>query len=297
MGTSARADARSLPIPPTRPHDWRAHTHHSAPHVPDATLLRALGGLVVSSGIALGARRARSLSVSGAIAAVAVGTACLGAGWSWAALLILFFVTSSALSRWRRDARAARIAGVVAKGDERDAWQVAANGGVFALAAFGSVILPGFGWEAIGAGALAAAAADTWATEIGTLAGGVPRSVLSGEPVVPGMSGGVTWAGTLASVAGASLVALGALASRWGAVATLGALAGGVTGSLVDSVLGATLQERRRCPACDRPTERLVHDCGTATELAGGVRGFRNDAVNVACTAAGGLVGWWIGTR
>jgi uncharacterized protein (TIGR00297 family) len=265
--------------------------------VPDATLLRLLGGLVVSSGIGLAARRARSLSPSGAMAAVVVGTACMTAGLAWGALLILFFVSSSALSRWGREARSARVAGVVAKGDERDAWQVAANGGVFAMAALGSVILPGIAWEALGAGALAASAADTWATEVGTLAGGMPRSVLSGRPMARGMSGGVTWIGTLASVAGAALIAAGVLLSRWGTGAALGALIGGVAGSLADSVLGATVQERRRCPACDRPTERLVHDCGSATVRAGGVPGLRNDAVNVACTAAGGLVGWWMGTR
>ena len=51
--------------------------------------------------------------------------------------------------------------------------QVLANGGVFALAALLGAVL-GSPWPAAGSraalGALAASAADTWATEIGTLA-------------------------------------------------------------------------------------------------------------------------------
>ncbi|MEZ4523276.1 MAG: DUF92 domain-containing protein [Thermomicrobiales bacterium] len=49
----------------------------------------------------------------------------------------------------------------------------------------------------------AAATSDTWATELGIRSGQMPRYVLSGRPVAAGLSGGITPAGTLASVAGA----------------------------------------------------------------------------------------------
>ncbi|MDF1506482.1 hypothetical protein PYV61_26240, partial [Roseisolibacter sp. H3M3-2] len=54
---------------------------------------------------------------------------------------------------------------------------------------------------------------------------------------------------------------------------------------------GATLQERRRCPACGAGTERAVHGCGTRTVRVGGVPGLGNDAVNVLCGAVGALAG------
>ena len=58
-------------------------------------------------------------------------------------------------------------------------------------------------------GALAASAADTWATEIGSLATRPPRSILTLRPVPAGTSGGVNLLGMLAMVAGATFVAAG----------------------------------------------------------------------------------------
>jgi uncharacterized protein (TIGR00297 family) len=254
-------------------------------------LTRALAGFILAGAIAIGGRFTRTLSTSGAIAAVAVGTAATVAGWSWAAVLILFFVTSSALSRFRRAAREARIAGIVEKGDERDAWQVLANGGVFAIAAILAVGLPAvpWNWAAVAFGALAAATSDTWATEVGTLAGRPPRSIVSLKALPPGTSGGITWPGLVASVAGAAFIAAAAYAT--GATHEVAAvMAGGVAGSLADSLVGATVQERRWCDDCSLSTERRVHSCGQGTRIVGGVPGDRNDVVNVVCTIVGGIV-------
>src|SRR3569833_1751003 len=130
---------------------------------------RIFAGAMLSLVIALVARRARSLSTSGAAAAVVVGTLAVAAGWSWGLLLILYFASSTLLSRIGKAEKERRTADVVEKGGERDAWQVFANGGVFAGAAVGSLVWPSPAWLALGAGALAASASDTWATEIGTL--------------------------------------------------------------------------------------------------------------------------------
>jgi uncharacterized protein (TIGR00297 family) len=239
--------------------------------------------------IAFAARRARSLSTSGALAAVAVGTGASIAGWSWAILVIAFFVLSSALSRYRRGTREAMIGAIVEKSDERDAYQVLANGGVFTIAVLTGVTTGNPLWHVAALGALAAAAADTWATEIGTLVGGQPLSIVSLAPLPPGTSGGITIAGTLASAVGSAMVA--AVAYLTGAGASLGAVfLGGIAGSVADSVAGATVQERRWCDACERGTERRVHSCGHPTRVIGGVRGIRNDFVNVVCTLVGAAV-------
>ena len=62
------------------------------------------------------------------------------------------------------------------------------------------------------------------------------------------------------------------------------------------SAIGATIQERRQCPACDRPTERGVHDCGTSTVHVGGLRGMDNDLVNLIATVVGAAVAAWLPT-
>jgi uncharacterized protein (TIGR00297 family) len=252
-------------------------------------LARALAGAVLSVLFATAARRTRSLSTSGSVAAVVVGTLSVAAGWSWGVLLIAFFASGSALSKLGERRKADLIGSIVEKGGERDAVQVLANGGIFAAAAIGYFLIPSPIWFAIGAGALAASAADTWATEIGTLAGGAPISIVSGKRVPPGTSGGVTFVGTVAAVAGALFIAVVAAFANW-PVPFTAITVGGVAGSLADSLLGGTIQARRWCDLCAESTERLVHRCGTPTRPAGGLAGFDNDSVNTVCSAIGALV-------
>jgi uncharacterized protein (TIGR00297 family) len=226
-----------------------------------------------------------------------VGTLCVAAGWSWAALLLVFFVTSSALSRVRAASRARRTESVVAKGGARDALQVLANGGLYAVAALLSLLVPWTGWMPLGAGALAAATADTWSTEIGTLSETRPRLLTSWQPVAPGTSGGVTPLGLAAAVGGALLIAIAARLLHWPVEAAVAALAGGVAGALIDSLLGALCQSRRYCPRCDTSTERTVHLCGTTTEQAGGIFWLDNDGVNFLSGAAGAVVALLVALR
>lgn len=250
-------------------------------------MLRWALGAAGALAIAAAARHTRSLSPGGAVAAVVVGTAAVGAGWGWGLLLVAFFVASSALSRVRAAERTRRTEAVVAKGDERDATQVLANGGLFAVAALGHALWPHPAWMALGAGALAAAASDTWATEIGTLARRPPRMLLGLRQVPAGTSGAVSLPGLAAAVAGAAFVALVAWAGGWPPWVAASAAAGGVAGSLADSLLGATVQARRHCPRCDMATERNMHGCGEGTLPAGGLPWVDNDVVNVLATLVG----------
>lgn len=255
-------------------------------------LAQTASALAIAFFIVFLARRARTLSIGGAVAGMFVGTVALLAGWRWGLLLIVYFATSSALSRLGNEKKTARTSSVIEKGGERDAMQVLANGAVFATAALLAILLPGHEtrWAALGAGALAASASDTWATELGTLFGGAPRSILGFRPLPFGMSGGVTLAGSIAAIAGAAAIAFIAVALAWPARAALAAFVGGVAGSTLDSLLGATLQLRRRCDGCGCETERTVHDCGARTSRAGGIAWLGNDAVNLVCSAAGGLL-------
>ena len=234
------------------------------------------------------ARRTRTLSTSGAVAAAVVGTVAIAAGWSWGILLLSFFVSASGLSKVGERRKADRVGPILEKGGERDARQVLANGGVYAVAALGHILLPSPLWYAMGAGALAASASDTWATEVGTLAGGEPISIISGKRVPVGTSGGVSFAGTIAGVAGSLFIAVVATLANW-PVAFAAVALGGIAGGLADSLLGGTLQARRWCDLCAKGTERAVHDCGMPTRPAGGLAGFDNDWLNAVCASVGAL--------
>lgn len=251
---------------------------------------RFLAGLALASVIALLARYARALSVSGAIAATALGVIAVAAGWAWAVILIAHFITATALSRVGAERKARRTSSLVAKGGERDAAQVLANGAVFGITALAFLFLPPHPWFAAGAGAMAASAADTWATEVGTLARRSPRSVRTLRIVPPGTSGGVSVPGSLAMIAGAAFIAL--LAYLFGASRAVvgGVFIGGVAGAVADTAIGATIQERRRCLGCGEHTERIIHVCGSRTRRSGGIPRLDNDVVNFLATVVGAAV-------
>jgi uncharacterized protein (TIGR00297 family) len=206
-------------------------------------------------------------------------------------MLLAFFFAGPFLSRVGNDANRRATADFVEKGGARDARQVIANGGPFAIAAVASVIWPHLAWHFAGAGAIAASSADTWATEIGGLSRSRPRLITSLVPVSAGTSGGVTLLGTAASLGGAALIALVTFLMGWPGRAVCASLVGGVMGSLIDSLLGATVQLRRRCPRCATETERNVHTCGTTTEVIGGVRWIDNDVVNLISSLCGAALG------
>lgn len=244
-------------------------------------------GAILAAIVAAAAWRARSLSSSGALAAFVVGTVVFGfKGWPGAAVLFAFFIPSAILSRVGRKRKRAMLD--VGKQGARDAWQVLANGGVAAACVLpygdghAPLLAAGF------AGAFAAASADTWGTEIGTLVRSAPRSILTLRPIATGMSGGVTVAGTAATLAGAAFVALVATATHVAGFVPV--VAGGVAGALLDSVLGASVQALRWCPACAVACETNPHRCGTATSLRRGLGWLENDAVNLAATFAGAVV-------
>jgi uncharacterized protein (TIGR00297 family) len=241
----------------------------------------------VSLGVALAAWLGGALTGGGALAATLVGTAILAAtGWSGAAVLAAFFLPSTLVGRLSLRKPTASDA----RGERRDAIQVLANGGVAAAGALGEYAAPGIGLWVVTA-ALAAAAADTWATSLGAWSPTEPRLLLSGRRVPRGTSGGVSPTGTGAAVVGAALVAgTAAIAGHAARLALWGTLIG-TAGMALDSLLGGTVQARFVCPACEAPSERREHRCGTPTRLAGGWRWLDNDGVNALATALAGLAG------
>lgn len=251
----------------------------------------------LAAGMALGvimgvlSFRARALTRGGAATATLVGALTFGiGGLAPSVMLLTFFISSSALSRVG-SRRKATLAHQIDKTGPRDHAQVLANGalpGLLAIAAgWSGEPVWGFGI----AGALAASNADTWATELGMLAGVRPRLLTTLEQVPSGTSGAVSLGGSLAAVAGAGLVGASAWVVGLDPAVLLVATAAGTVASFVDSLLGATLQAQYHCPNCAKPTERHpIHSCGSATIQVGGWRWLGNDQVNLIASATGALL-------
>lgn len=233
-----------------------------------------------------------AITVSATAGVVIVGvTVLLAGGWPMAVPLLVFFLTSVSLSNiHRRDTVAER---------SRSFIQVLANG---AVAWFGAALMLFPDTSVISHssalhiyfGALAAANADTWATEIGTRWGGLPRDILTGRPTSRGASGAITSLGMVGSILGALAVACTYpivtgkpfFDSSTGIAILTGA---GLFGSVIDSVLGSTMQTRYRCLNCGSIVETSKH-CGRKTIV---LRGFMsNHFVNFLCTVFGALMAW-----
>ncbi len=246
-------------------------------------------GLSLGLLVAMGAYYARALSASGAVSTSILATLVFGlGGWKWTMPIVVFFVFSSILSVYGRSLKA-DLDSVFEKSSTRDHGQVGANGGIAGSIVILHYLFPTIDWYPAFVGSVAAATADTWGTEIGTMFRGRTITLAGFSEVPRGSNGGMSIAGTIAGIAGATFIA--AVAGQWTGTWTtviVGA-SGGVAGAVVDSLIGATLQARFRCAVCGKETERTAH-CGRATEYFAGQTWLRNDGVNWACTAAGAIV-------
>lgn len=255
--------------------------------------MQIIYGFLLAVIIAYLAYRAHSLNKSGAFAATIVGTVIFGlGGWQWAVLLLIFFLTSSGLSRAFKN-RKQELNEKFSKGHERDAGQVFGNGGLPTLFVFVHALYPDsiVGWVGFAA-ALAAVNADTWATELGVLNPSPPRMITDlKRRVEKGTSGGISFFGTFASLLGSALIAVPAalFTDQWSLFPLI--TVSGLAGSLFDSLLGATVQAMYYCPTDKKETEKHpLHTCGTQTIQVRGWKWLSNDWVNFACSAFGGLI-------
>ncbi len=237
------------------------------------TLLLAI---LLNGAAAYGSYRKEAVTADGAVAGFLVGaTVFAGAGLLGWVMLMWFFGSSSLIGRLSTKTKE-RAVRMHEKGSRRDWVQVAANGGVAAVAAAVYAVTGHPVALVAVAASLAAATADTWASEIGSLSSHRPRSITTFRPLPTGTSGGVTLLGTLASL-GASLsigtiFLIGAPGTPWGAAATV--TVAGFLGSVVDSLLGATVQAQYE----DHQGERTEKRAGN--RLIRGLPAITNDVVN-----------------
>src|SRR5690606_15060125 len=135
--------------------------------------------------------RMEYLTFSGSLAGGLFAATLVGVGgWGWMVPGLAFFFLSSALSKWAPEAKGPS-AEAAARESRRDASQVYANGGVAWVLVIAYAFAPAewIYWGFVGS--LAAATADTWATEVGPVFRQQPRLILSGQPVPAGTSGAV----------------------------------------------------------------------------------------------------------
>ncbi len=245
------------------------------PDLGTPTLQMALLTLMSLTGLAYLACNWRWLDAGGAVTAGLLGFFIwLGGGFSGIALIGLFFISGSILSKlgkgkksWVPDA---------GHGKPRNYRQVLSNGSVAGICIMGFALTGLEAWGVLFATSVAVSTADTWSSEVGNRFGGQVYDLVGGKPMPRGLSGGVSVQGTLAGLLGALLI--GFAAWTIGIGYPVWVAAGGFFGMLLDSLLGSMFQASYRNRAGERVEFLKQEEKG---ELIKGLQRVDNDAINL----------------
>ncbi|KAL9224026.1 hypothetical protein vseg_000101 [Gypsophila vaccaria] len=267
----------------------------------ERVLIQPLLATLISLIIAIRAYFKKSLNFSGAISGFFVMSLHLAANPRLGALMLVFFFSSSKLTKVGADQKRKSDA-EYKDGGQRNWVQVLCNSSVAAILIGAIWYL--VGWEdkcldstesslftALAGGIIGhycCSNGDTWSSEIGVLSESQPRLITTFKPVRKGTNGGVTRTGLLAAAAagtviGFTFVVIGFFTTKCSTnialkqllVIPLSALAG-LVGSLIDSLLGATLQFSGLCSV----RNKVVGKPGPTVKRISGLTILDNNAVN-----------------
>ena len=149
--------------------------------------------------------------------------------------------------------------------------------------------------------AVAAANADTWGTEIGIFSKKEPRLITTLKRVTRGTSGAKSPLGTTAALSGSALIIVSGFFFytqyndiKFFLYGLFMSMLAGFLGSVIDSLLGASVQVQYTCIKCGKVTEKRRH-CNKTAEYKKGFKFFDNDMVNLVSVSTATLVIWiWI---
>lgn len=236
--------------------------------------------------VAISAYVFKQLTIDGSITAFFLGLLIILAfGFGGFGIYIFFIAGAAVLSYLNENNKVYQEAKEIQeKTGRRDAVQVLANGGIGLVLAVLYLFFPNPLIIVMFGASVAEAVSDTFAGEVGMLTRGNTFSVLTGQPMKPGLSGGVSFKGFLASLIGSFLIAV-----LWYSVYYKPSLStatfivlitlAGFFGALIDSILGLTIQAHYY----DKEKNKIVEkefSKGKRLPLARGFRAITNDKVN-----------------
>ncbi|MGD1822937.1 MAG: DUF92 domain-containing protein [Pleomorphochaeta sp.] len=228
----------------------------------------------------------KQLTIGGVFGAFSLGVVIiLSFGFGGLTILLFFVIGAGILSKINKHNKIYEEAQEIQeKNGSRDIIQVFANGGVSFFLGLIYLISPSPLILIMFGASVAEALSDTFAGEVGMLTKGKTVSILTGKPVKPGLSGGVSIEGTLASLIGSFLIATMWYSTYFNpSIRTVSFVAivtlAGFLGALIDSVLGITIQAHYYDEDKDKIVEKEFVN-GKKLPLVKGLRIINNDKVN-----------------
>jgi len=205
-----------------------------------------LYGLVVGILLVLASIISQKITIRGALLGGLIGMACfLGANFTGMALLIGFFVMGTMASQHKKKHKITLNLAQENAG-KRGVEHVIANGGVAGVCALLAYLFPAYNipFSAMLSAALSAAAADTWASELGNVYGKKYYNIITWQADERGKDGVVSAEGTLLGVLASVVIAMLYASYTADYYVLTGVVIAGIVGNITDSVLGATLQQK-----------------------------------------------------
>lgn len=247
--------------------------------------------IVLASFISFISYKIRILTMSGSMMTFLLATVVYGFGeLKWTLPIFTFFILSSLLSKFRIG-KNSEVENYFEKSEVRDHWQVIANGGFAGILVIINKFFNNDIYYLMYLASIASVCADTWSTEIGTMRKNRTFNILNFHEMQQGISGGVSFIGTLGGFCGALVIALSGI--NWidrdyVFVLVLISIIG-LMGSIFDSVIGILIQAQYKCVVCSKITEKQFH-CGQQSSYHKGIKIFNNDLVNFSTSLFGALI-------
>ena len=200
--------------------------------------------------------------------------------WNMLALLLVTYIVIMLVDKIASKHRDTINCNIISKSGARSAKQILVNGFAALLATALFVTMEYKVFLIVFAVGVGETFADSIASDIGVLAKKAPRDICTWKQIVPGLSGGVSLLGIMASVIASMLFGCLAFAFlRLSITETLAILGFSILGSFVDSLFGSRVQVKYQCNACNTLTEKKQH-CNTQTKHISGIKWMDNCVVN-----------------
>jgi len=244
-------------------------------------VLNIILGLVLALLVSIISLKLKYITFGGAVTVFFLASVIFSFGeLKWSVPILAFFIPSSILSRVKSPV-SVELRNKFEKSSVRDSLQVLANGGIGGILVLLNYFYPDKIWYLVYLSFLGTVSADTWGTEIGTLTKRKTYNILTLRKCEQGTSGGISIAGTIGAFLGSFIVVLFSFPwlNTYPVLLIFVLIILGFSGSLFDSILGATIQAKYKCSKCGEISERK-HHCGIPTALFSGFKWMNNDLVN-----------------